>query len=199
MPPEQAEGKHVDARSDIFSFGAVLYEMLTGQRAFDGDTYASVIAAILRDEPKSLRALVPQVPDDLARIVAPTPVFTTCAKGNPRSASPTAFDAVTLYGEDPHERPDIFGKIGNSGVSVATLDNMRDLYSGFDLCDPSTSVSMTINGPAPAILAMFLNVAIDQQKERFVAEYGREPVEANAAKSRGVCCRRSEAQYKPTS
>ena len=102
--------------------------------------------------------------------------FRYLAKGQPAVRLSTAFDAVTLYGEDPHERPDIFGKIGNSGVSVATLDDMRDLYSGFDLCDPSTSVSMTINGPAPAILAMFLNVAIDQQNQRFVAEYGREPV-----------------------
>jgi methylmalonyl-CoA mutase len=75
--------------------------------------------------------------------------FQYLAKGQPAVRLSTAFDAVTLYGEDPHERPDIFGKIGNSGVSVATLDDMRDLYSGFDLCDPSTSVSMTINGPAP--------------------------------------------------
>jgi len=104
--------------------------------------------------------------------------FHYLAKGQPAIRLSTAFDAVTLYGEDPHERPDIFGKIGNSGVSVATLDDMRDLYSGFDLCDPSTSVSMTINGPAPTVLAMFLNVAIDQQKESFVAQSGREPAES---------------------
>ena len=66
----------------------------------------------------------------------------------------TAFDSVTLYGEDPHERPDIYGKVGNSGVSIATVDDAKKLYSGFDLCDPKTSVSMTINGPAPIILAM---------------------------------------------
>jgi methylmalonyl-CoA mutase len=78
----------------------------------------------------------------------------------------TAFDSVTLYGEDPHTRPDIYGKIGNSGVSIATLDDMKKLYSGFDLCSPSTSVSMTINGPAPMILAMFMNTAIDQQVEK---------------------------------
>ena len=78
----------------------------------------------------------------------------------------TAFDSVTLYGEDPHTRPDIFGKVGNSGVSIATLDDMKKLYSGFDLCEPSTSVSMTINGPAPMILAMFMNTAIDQQVEK---------------------------------
>jgi methylmalonyl-CoA mutase len=80
----------------------------------------------------------------------------------------TAFDSVTLYGEDPETRPDIYGKIGNSGVSIATLDDMKKLYSGFDLCAPSTSVSMTINGPAPMILAMFMNCAIDQQVEKYL-------------------------------
>ncbi|MFN8126636.1 MAG: fused isobutyryl-CoA mutase/GTPase IcmF [Candidatus Nanopelagicales bacterium] len=87
----------------------------------------------------------------------------------------TAFDSVTLYGRDPQRRPDVFGKVGTSGVSVATLDDMKVLYDGFDLLDPTTSVSMTINGPAPAILAMFLNTAIDQQVDRFRAEHGREP------------------------
>ena len=90
----------------------------------------------------------------------------------------TAFDSVTLYGFDPATRPDIFGKVGNSGVSIATLDDMKVLYSGFDLCDPRTSVSMTINGPAPTILAMFLNTAIDQQVERFTEKEGREPSES---------------------
>ncbi|MDE2196329.1 MAG: methylmalonyl-CoA mutase family protein [Gammaproteobacteria bacterium] len=80
----------------------------------------------------------------------------------------TAFDSVTLYGEDPAERPDIYGKVGNSGVSIATLDDMKKLYSGFDLCDPKTSVSMTINGPAPMILAMFMNTAVDQQVEKYL-------------------------------
>lgn len=80
----------------------------------------------------------------------------------------TAFDSVTLYGEDPEVRPDIYGKIGNSGVNIATLDDMKKLYSGFDLCLPSTSVSMTINGPAPMILAMFMNCAIDQQVEKYL-------------------------------
>ena len=87
----------------------------------------------------------------------------------------TAFDSVTLYGFDPDERPDIYGKIGNSGVSIATLDDMKALYGGFDLCDPDTSVSMTINGPAPAILAYFLNTAIDQQVEKFKQENNRAP------------------------
>lgn len=87
----------------------------------------------------------------------------------------TAFDSVTLYGQDPDIRPDIYGKIGNSGVSVCTLDDMKRLFEGFDLCHPSTSVSMTINGPAPVILAMYLNAAIDQQVERFEAENGRQP------------------------
>ena len=87
----------------------------------------------------------------------------------------TAFDSVTLYGNDPDVRPDIYGKVGNSGVSIATLDDMKELYDGFDLCDPSTSVSMTINGPAPTILAMFVNTAIDQQMEKFRVEHGMEP------------------------
>ena len=89
----------------------------------------------------------------------------------------TAFDSVTLYGYDPDERPDIYGKVGTSGVSVCSLDDMKVLYDGFDLCAPNTSVSMTINGPAPIILAMFLNGAIDQQADTFKAEQGREPTE----------------------
>ncbi len=87
----------------------------------------------------------------------------------------TAFDSVTLYGHDPDTRPDIYGKVGTSGVSIATLDDLKALYDGFDLCSPTTSVSMTINGPAPTILAYFLNTAIDQQVERFRDEQGREP------------------------
>jgi len=87
----------------------------------------------------------------------------------------TAFDSVTLYGADPALRPDIYGKVGNSGVSIATLDDMKVLYDGFNLCSPSTSVSMTINGPAPTILAMFMNTAIDQQRDKFAAEHGRQP------------------------
>ena len=84
----------------------------------------------------------------------------------------TAFDSVTLYGENPHERPDIYGKVGNSGVSVASVDDIKKLYSGFDLCKPTTSVSMTINGPAPMILAFFMNAAIDQQVEKHLKESG---------------------------
>jgi methylmalonyl-CoA mutase len=87
----------------------------------------------------------------------------------------TAFDSVTLYGYDPDLRPDIYGKVGTSGVSVCTLDDVKVLYSGFDLCAPSTSVSMTINGPAPIILAMFLNTAIDQQVDRYRETEGKEP------------------------
>src|SRR6202043_4076913 len=94
----------------------------------------------------------------------------------------TAFDSVTLYGQGPDERPDIYGKVGNSGVSIATLDDMKVLYSGFDLCSPATSVSMTINGPAPMLLAMFFNTAIDQQLEKFAAEHGREPTPEEAQK-----------------
>ncbi len=85
----------------------------------------------------------------------------------------TAFDSVTLYGEDPDHRPDIYGKVGNSGVSIATVDDAKKLYSGFDLCDPRTSVSMTINGPAPMILAFFMNAAIDQQCEKWLEEHGK--------------------------
>ncbi|MDA7972797.1 MAG: methylmalonyl-CoA mutase family protein, partial [Gammaproteobacteria bacterium] len=89
----------------------------------------------------------------------------------------TAFDSVTLYGCDPDERPDIYGKVGNSGVSIATIDDIRELYRGFDLCDPQTSVSMTINGPAPVILAMFLGAAVDQKTEAFHEKHKREPNE----------------------
>jgi len=96
----------------------------------------------------------------------------------------TAFDSVTLYGNDPDPRPDIYGKVGNSGVSIATLDDMKVLYGGFDLCNPSTSVSMTINGPAPSILAMFMNTAIDQNLEKFKTDNGRDPTETEAAKIR---------------
>lgn len=88
-----------------------------------------------------------------------------------------AFDSVTLYGEDPDERPDIYGKIGESGVSICTLDDMKKLFKGFDLVNPKTSVSMTINGPAPIVLAMFMNAAIDQQVEKFVAGQKKEPNE----------------------
>lgn len=84
----------------------------------------------------------------------------------------TAFDSVTLYGEDPGYRPDIYGKVGNSGVSIATVDDAKKLYSGFDLCDPKTSVSMTINGPAPILLAFFMNAAVDQQCEKYIAANG---------------------------
>jgi len=91
--------------------------------------------------------------------------------GQPAHRLSTAFDSVTLYGEDPHTRPDIYGKIGNSGVSIATLDDAKKLYSGFDLCSASTSVSMTINGPAPMLLGFFMNTAIDQQCERYIKEH----------------------------
>jgi methylmalonyl-CoA mutase len=94
--------------------------------------------------------------------------FHYLAAGMPAKRLSTAFDSVTLYGEDPHERPDIYGKVGNSGVSVASLDEAKKLYSGFDLADPTTSVSMTINGPAPIILGFFLNAAIDQACEKYI-------------------------------
>ncbi len=110
--------------------------------------------------------------------------FHYLSEGEPAKRLSTAFDSVTLYGRDPNERPDIYGKIGESGVSICTLEDMKKLYQGFDLCAPNTSVSMTINGPAPIILAMFLNTAIDQKLDRFRKEEGREPSEEEAQKLR---------------
>jgi isobutyryl-CoA mutase len=101
--------------------------------------------------------------------------FKKVSEGMPAHRLSTAFDSVTLYGFDPDPRPDIYGKVGNSGVSIATLDDMEVLYGGFDLLSPSTSVSMTINGPAPTILAMFFNTAIDQQVAAFEKDKGRAP------------------------
>ena len=98
--------------------------------------------------------------------------FHYVSEGQPAKRLSTAFDSVTLYGEDPAYRPDIYGKIGNSGVSIATVDDAKKLYSGFDLCDPKTSVSMTINGPAPMLLAFFMNAAIDQQCEKYIEQNG---------------------------
>jgi methylmalonyl-CoA mutase len=98
--------------------------------------------------------------------------FHYVSKGMPAKRLSTAFDSVTLYGEDPDHRPDIYGKIGNSGVSIATVDDAKKLYSGFNLAQPNTSVSMTINGPAPMLLAFFLNTAIDQQCELYIREQG---------------------------
>ncbi len=110
--------------------------------------------------------------------------FKLVSEGMPAKRLSTAFDSVTLYGNDPDRRPDIYGKVGNSGVSIATLDDLKVLYSGFDLCDPATSVSMTINGPAPSILAMFMNAAIDQQIDKFTAQNGRAPTDTEIAKIR---------------
>src|SRR2546425_256632 len=108
--------------------------------------------------------------------------FKLLSAGMPAKRLSTAFDSVTLYGNDPDLRPDIYGKVGNSGVSIATLDDMKVLYSGFDLTAPNNSVSMTINGPAPTILAMFMNTAIDQQLEKFRADNNREPTDDEAQK-----------------
>jgi isobutyryl-CoA mutase len=118
--------------------------------------------------------------------------FHLLSKDLPAKRLSTAFDSVTLYGFDPDERPDIYGKVGNSGVSIATLDDMKALYSGFDLCDPATSVSMTINGPAPTILAMFFNTAIDQQLEKL----GRAPTadEYESLKNRTLSAVRGTVQ-----
>ncbi len=107
--------------------------------------------------------------------------FKLLSAGNPATRLSTAFDSVTLYGRDPGESPDVYGKVGTSGVSIATLEDMKALYDGFDLIAPATSVSMTINGPAPTILAYFLNTAIDQQLDAFAAAQGRPPAPEEAA------------------
>lgn len=117
--------------------------------------------------------------------------FHLVAQAQPAARLSTAFDSVTLYGRDPQRRPDVFGKIGNSGVNVATLDDAKRLYSGFDLCAPTTSVSMTINGPAPVVLAFFLNTAIDQAAEAWLKEQGTwDAVQAKIQQLRG--------DYQPT-
>jgi isobutyryl-CoA mutase len=110
--------------------------------------------------------------------------FKLLSAGTPAKRLSTAFDSVTLYGNDPDLRPDIYGKVGNSGVSISTLDDMKVLYSGFDLTHPATSVSMTINGPAPTLLAMFMNTAIDQNLEKFRADNQREPTDTEGQKIR---------------
>ncbi len=112
--------------------------------------------------------------------------FKLLSENYPAKRLSTAFDSVTLYGCDPGERPDIYGKIGTSGVSICTLDDVKVLYGGFDLCAPTTSVSMTINGPAPIILAMFMNTAIDQQFAKFKDENGRVPNEDEAGKIKAM-------------
>ena len=110
--------------------------------------------------------------------------FHLLSAGQPATRLSTAFDSVTLYGRDPAPRPDILGKVGTSGVSIATLDDMGELYRGFDLCSATTSVSMTINGPAPTILAMFLCTAVDQQLDAFAREHGRAPSQDEAEQVR---------------
>jgi isobutyryl-CoA mutase len=120
--------------------------------------------------------------------------FHYLSQGQPAARLSTAFDSVTLYGEDPAERPDIYGKVGNSGVSIATLDDAKKLYSGFDLCEPTTSVSMTINGPAPIILAFFMNAAVDQQVEKHLKETGQ--WEATEGKLDEIFAGKPRPQYK---
>jgi methylmalonyl-CoA mutase len=110
----------------------------------------------------------------------------------------TAFDSVTLYGFDPDRRPDIYGKIGTSGVSICTLDDVKVLYGGFDLCAPNTSVSMTINGPAPMMLAMFMNTAIAQQTDQFVPKNrGGSPMKKRRKRSGPMPCPMSGARSRP--
>ncbi len=122
--------------------------------------------------------------------------FKYLSKGDKAKRLSTAFDSVTLYGQDPDLRPDIYGKVGESGVSIATLDDMKKLYSGFDLCNPSTSVSMTINGPAPLVLAFFMNTAIDQQVEVQEEQLGRKlsPAEWEDVKAKTLATVRGTVQ-----
>jgi methylmalonyl-CoA mutase len=122
--------------------------------------------------------------------------FHLLSAGQPATRLSTVFDSVTLYGRDPDPRPDVYGKVGTSGVSIATLDDMRELYAGFDLVSPTTSVSMTINGPAPTILAMFFNTVVDQQVDAFVAEHDRDPdgAERTAIAARALCIVRGTVQ-----
>jgi methylmalonyl-CoA mutase len=115
--------------------------------------------------------------------------FHLLSEGQPATRLSTAFDSVTLYGRDPDSRPDVYGKVGTSGVSIATVEDMKALYAGFDLCAPTTSVSMTINGPAPTILAFFLNTAIDQQLDAFAEREGRQPSATEAAEIRATVLR----------
>ena len=115
--------------------------------------------------------------------------FHLLSEGQPATRLSTAFDSVTLYGRDPDSPPDIYGKIGTSGVSIATLDDMKALYAGFDLCSPTTSVSMTINGPAPTILAMFLNTVVDQQLELFAERTGHSPTSDEVTRIRSESLR----------
>ncbi len=138
-------------------------ENLPGTFPFTGGVFA-----LTRDDEEPTRMFAGE--GDAART---NRRFHLLADGQPSTRLSTAFDSVTLYGFDPARRPDIYGKVGNAGVSVSTVEDMATLYSGFDLCDPTTSVSMTINGPAPTILAMFLNVAIDQQITRAEEAAGR--------------------------
>ena len=119
-----------------------------------------------------------------ARATVSAPTAASLSEARQPPAVPPHSTRVTLYGCDPDERPDIYGKVGNSGVSIATLDDLKVLYSGFDLCSPTTSVSMTINGPAPMILAMFINTAIDQQIEKFERDHGRQPTDDEIDKIR---------------
>jgi methylmalonyl-CoA mutase len=125
--------------------------------------------------------------------------FHLLSKDMPAKRLSTAFDSVTLYGFEPDLRPDIYGKVGNSGVSIATLDDMKVLYSGFDLCNPSTSVSMTINGPAPTLLAMYMNTAIDQQIDKFRKDNGRAPTKTKPTRSARGRSRRCAARCRPIS
>jgi methylmalonyl-CoA mutase len=110
--------------------------------------------------------------------------FHFLTEGDPAKRLSTAFDSLTLYGEDPSAEPDIFGKIGESGVNICTLEDMKKLYKGFDLCAPNTSVSMTVNGPAPMLLALFFNTAIDQKVDNFRSDQGREPNSAEMERIR---------------
>jgi isobutyryl-CoA mutase len=158
---------------------ATLVTYLRGENLPGHFPFAAGVFEFKRDDEDPTRMFAGE--GDAARTNAR---FHLLAEGQRSTRLSTAFDSVTLYGFDPDERPDIFGKVGNAGVSVATIDDMAVLYGGFDLCAPSTSVSMTINGPAPAILAMFLNVAADQHVALAAAREGRELTDDERAATR---------------
>jgi methylmalonyl-CoA mutase len=146
---------------EILNF--ILAENLPGAYPYTGGVYP-----YRREEEDPIRMFAGEGPPERTNRR-----FHYLARGHRATRLSTAFDSTTLYGEDPDPRPDIYGRTGNSGVSIATVDDMKKLYSGFDLCDPATSVSMTINGPAPMLLAMFMNTAIDQRIERYLKGQGR--------------------------
>ncbi len=162
-----------DEPGEVMKF--LLLENLPG-----GFPYAAGVFPLKRTDEEPKRQFAGEGPPDRTN-----KRFHLLCRGESSRRLSTAFDSVTLYGEDPGERPDVYGKVGESGVSIASIEDVKRLYAGFDLCDPNTSVSMTINGPAPILLAMFLDNAIDEQVDAFAREKGRIPNPAEHAEIEG--------------